>query len=141
MRIHKLRSFHLWDTPTPPDQALTSWNRETAGNKRVRSIPLEGITGLTVYCEQGRVLWIHAHRDETFHHPFPNDTSAPVQDILQKLENHPLTPIFFPFSKRERIDAIWVRSSESINGHFPVPDALAVCCYTGCITTFLKNSY
>lgn len=125
MRIHKLRSFHLWDTPTPPDPARTFWNSEAAVNKRVRSISLEGATGLTVYCQFGAVRWIQAHHNKSFHHPFPHANSVTQSKQLPQITNC-MTPIFVPFAKGERISTVWVRKCATTNEKIFIPDTLAV---------------
>ncbi|KAM0256468.1 hypothetical protein ACHAQJ_004993 [Trichoderma viride] len=140
MRIHNLRPFHLWDTPTPPNQAFTSWSRETAVNKRVRSISLDGITGLTIFCQQSTIRWIHAHRDESFHHPFPHDNSPPAaQHMLLEPMQWPITGIFFPLSRGESISELWVRRSELAHGYAGVLDSLAIITTTGRFQLFGKH--
>lgn len=131
MRIHQPRSFHLWDTPIPPDPALTRWNREIEGNLRIRCISLQDITGLTVYCQHGAVRWIYPHRDESFFdpsQPYPHDNSPLATQIIPSVtENSSMAAIFFPFAKGERISSIWVRRCEPYD--HSIPDTLAVCCF------------
>lgn len=140
MRIHKPRSFHLWDTPTPPDPALTSWNREIEGNLRVRCISLQDITGLTVYCQHGAVRWIYPHHDESYFDPssYPHDNSPPAAQIIPPVaESSSMAAIFFPFAKGERISSIWVRSCETYDSG--IPDTLAVCCYVTALPLLQYN--
>ncbi|KAL6823000.1 hypothetical protein J3E69DRAFT_382082 [Trichoderma sp. SZMC 28015] len=111
MRIHKSRSFHLWDTPNPPDPALTRWNREFEGNLRIRCIPLQDITGLTVYCQHGAI-------------------------ISSITESSSVAAIFFPFAKGERISSIWVRRCEPYDNS--IPDTLAIITTTGRFQLFGK---
>ncbi|KAL6786841.1 hypothetical protein J3E68DRAFT_167112 [Trichoderma sp. SZMC 28012] len=139
MRIHKLRSFHLWDTPTPPDPALTRWNREVEGNLRIRCISLQDITGLTVYCQHGAVRWIYPHRDESFFDPssYPHDNSPPAAQIIPlETENSSMAAIFFPFAKGERISSIWARRCEPHDNS--IPDTLAIITTTGRFQLFGK---
>ncbi|PTB51698.1 hypothetical protein M431DRAFT_533129 [Trichoderma harzianum CBS 226.95] len=139
MRIHKSRSFHLWDTPTPPDPALTRWNREVEGNLRVRCISLEDITGLTVYCQHGAVRWIYPHHDEGYFDPFPypHDNSPPVAQIIPSVtESSSMAAIFFPFVKGERISSIWARRCEPYD--HSIPDTLAIITTTGRFQLFGK---
>ncbi|KAL5083718.1 hypothetical protein Trisim1_000987 [Trichoderma cf. simile WF8] len=139
MRIHKPRSFHLWDTPTPPDPALTSWNREIEGNLRVRCISLQNITGLTVYCQHGAVRWIYPHHDESYFDPssYPHDNSPPAAQIIPPVaESSSMAAIFFPFAKGERISSIWVRSCETYDSS--IPDTLAIVTTTGRFKLFGK---
>ncbi|KAL7913385.1 hypothetical protein GGI35DRAFT_206740 [Trichoderma velutinum] len=139
MRIHKPRSFHLWDTPIPPDPALTHWNREIEGNLRIRCISLQDITGLTVYCQHGAVRWIYPHRDESFFdpYPYPHDKSPPTAQIIPSVtENSSVAAIFFPFAKGERISSIWVRRCEPYDSS--IPDTLAIITTTGRFQLFGK---
>ncbi|KAL6824980.1 hypothetical protein V8C40DRAFT_245278 [Trichoderma camerunense] len=139
MRIHKPRSFHLWDTPTPPDPALTRWNREIEGNLRVRCISLQDITGLTVYCQHGAVRWIYPHRDKSFFDPssYPHDNSPPATQIIPSVtESSSMAAIFFPFAKGERISSIWARRCEPYDNS--ILDTLAIITTTGRFQFFGK---
>ncbi|KAL6800599.1 hypothetical protein GGI42DRAFT_360917 [Trichoderma sp. SZMC 28013] len=139
MRIHKPRSFHLWDTPTPPDPTLTRWNREIEGNLRVRCIPLQDVTGLTVYCQHGAVRWIYPHRDESFFDPssYPHDNSPPAAQMIPSLtESSSMAAIFFPFAKGERISSIWVRRCDPYDNS--IPDTLAIITTAGRFQLFGK---
>ncbi|KAL7947324.1 hypothetical protein V8C42DRAFT_283585 [Trichoderma barbatum] len=137
MRIHKPRSFHLWDTPNPPNPALIRWNRETEVDLRVRCISLEDITGLTVFCQYGAVRWIYPHRDENFFdpYPYPHDNSQIIPSVP---ESSSMTAIFFPFAKGERISTVWVRRCEPTDERTRTSDALAVITTKGRLQLFGK---
>ncbi|EHK17067.1 uncharacterized protein TRIVIDRAFT_226907 [Trichoderma virens Gv29-8] len=142
MRIHKLPSFHLWDTPVPPDPALTRWNREITGNLRIlriRSIALKDITGLTVFCQHGAVRWIYPHHEETFPGPYsyPCDNSPSMAQLVPSaIESSSVIAIFFPLAKGEKISSVWVRRCEPYDDS--IPDTLAVITTRGRFQLFGK---
>src|SRR3569833_3686047 len=60
LRVRSETTFRLWDTPDPPREP-TSWYWDEEIPMRVRSIRLDGLTGLTAFFLGGRVMRIHAH--------------------------------------------------------------------------------
>ncbi|RFU78136.1 fungal specific transcription factor [Trichoderma arundinaceum] len=122
MRLRKIPSFNLWDSPTPPDPTLTFWNRDKAASRLIRSVSLEEITGLTVVCERNAVRWIHAHREDLF----PQDNSPPVvHDSSWRSNNKWTDTIFFPLAKGEKISSIWIRRCPLLLDIMYVPDTFA----------------
>ncbi|KAL7934448.1 hypothetical protein V8C35DRAFT_28405 [Trichoderma chlorosporum] len=141
MRIHQPRSFHLWDTPSPPDAALIRWSREIVDNLRIRSISLKDITGLTVFCQGSAVCGIYPHRDESFLDPFPHDNSPPVAQIIPSVtESGSVNAIFYPFDKGEKISSFWARRCAPNDDNTPgAPDGLVIIMTTGRFQLFGKN--
>src|SRR3569833_2252648 len=103
LRVRSETTFRLWDTPDPPREP-TSWYWDEEIPMRVRSIRLDGLTGLTAFFLGGRVMRIHAHYAAS-----DIIASPPSQDTAHSNERSNHVGLFLPLAYGEIIAGAWVR--------------------------------
>lgn len=101
---------------------------------RLRCISLEGLTGISVFCIDGKACWIEPH------YAADPSEAVPPKDIYNPGAKSEYVRLFFPLADREIISSAWIRYRPDAQLGHAATLVVSSGRYAPCIVSFTLTS-